>query len=590
MAVTRLFDILDYYSKTYNKPDALAAKEEGKWKKYSTQDFQEITNNISYGFLKLGIQKQDKIAILANNRPEWNFIDLGVLQTGAIDVPIYPTISEHDLKFIFKDAEIKYVFVSSAELYKKIKIVSADIPGIKEIYTFNKVEGAKHWSEIAELGRQNKDEAKLSAIKASIKETELATLLYTSGTTGDPKGVMLSHKNIVSNVLSVSAIPPLDDIDNTCRALSFLPLNHIYERMLTYLYMYLGVSIYYAESMDAIADNLKEVKPEIFTTVPLLLERIYNKIIATGNELTGIKRKLFFWSVYLGLQYEYDGANGWWYEFKLNVANKLVFSKWRDGLGGNVKAIVSGGAALQARLAKIFNAARIPAFAGYGLTETSPVIAVNRNAQGERMFGTVGPVIPGVEVKIAEDGEVLSKGPHIMMGYYKHPDATAEAIDKEGWFHTGDIGELVNNKFLKITDRKKEIFKTSGGKYIAPLMIENKLKESPFVEQVMVIGDGQKFAAAFIVPSFVYIKDWYSKQGKTYTSNEEAIKDINLIAQIKEDIEKTNKTLAHYETIKKFELMQRPWSIEKGEMTPKLSLKRKVILENNKNSFEKIYS
>jgi len=597
MAIKRLFDILDHFSLNFDKLDALAAKEfqaagkTGKqWKKYSTKDFVTTTNNISYGLLKLGVQKQDKIAIISNNRPEWNFIDLGVLQIGAIDIPIYPTISEHDLKYIFSDAEIKYVFVSSAELYNKVKKIAADVPGLKEIYTFNPVEGAKHWSEIAELGRQNKDEAKLNAIKASVEETDLATLLYTSGTTGNPKGVMLSHRNIVSNVLSSSTIPPLDKINHTCAALSFLPLNHIYERMLTYLYMYMGISIYYAESIESIADNLKEVKPHIFTTVPLLLERVYTKIIAKGNELTGIKRKLFFWAVDLGLKYEYDRTNGWWYEFQLSIANKLIFSKWREGLGGNIMAVVSGGAALQERLVKVFHAAKIPVYQGYGLTETSPLIAVNRNVKGERKLGTVGPSIPGVEVKIAEDGEILTKGPHVMMGYYKHIEATAEAIDKDGWFHTGDIGELVDGKFLKITDRKKEIFKTSGGKYIAPLMIENKLKESPFIDQAMVIGDGRKFASALIVPSFANIKDWYAGRGKKYVSNEDAIKDQEVINKIKEDVEKANATLAHYETIKKFELVPREWSIERGEMTPKLSMKRKVILELNKELVTKIYN
>ena len=582
----RLFEILYQYHEKFPKTDCLVKKEAGKWIPVSTKEFIDQSENLAYGLIALGIQREDKIALIANNRPEWNFADMGIQLCGAVSIPIYPTISENDLKFILNDSQVKFVFVSSEELFKKIKSVSAEVSSIKEVYTFDTVPNAKHFSDLTELGKKSRDETKLKTIKDSIKENDLATILYTSGTTGTPKGVMLSHNNIFSNVYAVRDLPPTDHND---RALSFLPLNHIYERMLNYVYMYLGLSIYFAESLDTIGDNLREVKPQIFTCVPRLLEKVYDRILSKGNEQTGIKRFLFFWAISVGEQYKGPGKNGWWYNLKLAIANKLIFSKWREALGGNVRAAVSGGAALNPRLARIFWSAQIPVLEGYGLTETSPVIAVNNLRKGGMKFGTVGPVIENVQVKIAEDGEILCKGPNIMLGYYKRPDATAEVIDKDGWFHTGDIGIMDEGKYLKITDRKKEIFKTSGGKYIAPQMIENKLKEIPLVEQSMVVGENQKFASAFIVPSFVKLKDMYAKQGKTYPGNEEVIKDPDVIKKIKEGIEVVNKTLAHYETIKKVELLPREWNVERGEMTPKLSLKRKVILEANKNILEKIY-
>ncbi|MBI4944783.1 MAG: long-chain fatty acid--CoA ligase [Bacteroidetes bacterium] len=582
----RLFDILYQYHQKYPKADCLAKKENGQWIPFSTQEFIDNSENLAYGLFALGVQREDKIALIANNRPEWNFADMGIQMSGAVSIPIYPTISENDLKFILNDAQVKFVFVSNEELYKKIKNISVEVPSIQEIYTFNTVPNAKHFMELVELGKKSRNEAKLQSIKESIKESDLATILYTSGTTGTPKGVMLSHKNIFSNVYAVRDLPPCDHHD---RCLSFLPLNHIYERMLNYMYMYLGISIYYAESIDTIGDNLREVKPQIFTCVPRLLEKVYDRIVSKGNELTGIKRKLFFWAISLGEKYNEPGKNGWFYNLQLSIANKLIFSKWREALGGNVRAAVSGGAALNPRLARIFWSAQIPVLEGYGLTETSPVIAVNTLEPGRMKFGTVGPVIENVEVKIAEDGEILCKGPNVMMGYYKRSEATAEVIDKDGWFHTGDIGIIEDEIFLKITDRKKEIFKTSGGKYIAPQMIENKLKEISLIEQAMIIGENQKFAAALIVPSFVKIKEMYAKQGKTYPGNEEAIRNPEVIAVIKEGIEKVNKTLAQYESLKKFELLPREWTVDKGEMTPKLSLKRKVILEVNKNIVEKIY-
>jgi long-chain acyl-CoA synthetase len=535
----------------------------------------------------MGLKPGDKIGIVSNNRPEWNMADMGILQAGGVDVPIYPTISDADLKFIIHDAQLSYVLVSNKALYDKVKTAADGHEAFKGIYSFNKIDGIPHWSEILNLGKKQKDVSRLNALMASIKETDLATMLYTSGTTGTPKGVMLSHKNLFSNVYASRKLAPVNE---QCKALSFLPLNHIYERMLTYLYMYLGVSIYYAESIDTISDNLKEVHPEVFSSVPRLLEKVYDKILSTGEKLTGIKKALFYWSVSLGERYEMNGANGWWYEFQLGIARKLVFSKWKEALGGNIRCTVSGGAALNPKLARIFWAAGVNVLEGYGLTETSPVISVNFLEPDSACFGTVGRIIEGVTVKFAEDNEILVKGPNVMMGYYNRPDATAEAIDKDGWFHTGDIGTLVDDKFLKITDRKKEIFKTSGGKYIAPQMIENKLKESRFIEQSMVVGENEKYAAALVVPSFKFLKEYCALKGISFTSNEEIIKNEQIKARIMKSVEMINKSLAHYETIKKIELIPQEWTVEKGELSPKLSLKRKVILEENKQLLTKIYS
>jgi long-chain acyl-CoA synthetase len=586
MSVSRLFDLLPHCSSKFPKEDMLCVKANGEWIKYSTADFADYARNMSYGLLALGLQRGERIGIISNNRPEWNMADLGILQAGGVDVPIYPTISDEDLKFIIHDAQLKYVLVSSKELYEKVKRCAEGHDYFKGIYSFNKIDGVPHWSEILSLGKKNTDQGKLNAVMAGIKETELATMLYTSGTTGTPKGVMLSHRNLFSNVYACRFLAP---VDKTSKALSFLPLNHIYERMLTYLYMYLGVSIYYAESLDTISANLKEVQPQVFSSVPRLLEKVYDKILSTGETLTGIKKKLFYWSLQLGEQYEMNGKNGWWYGFKLSIARKLVFVKWKEALGGNIRATISGGAALNPRLARIFWAAGINVLEGYGLTETSPVVAVNCLGKGNAAFGTVGKVIEGVEVKFAEDGEILVKGPNIMMGYYNRPDATAEALDAEGWFHTGDIGIMADGKYLKITDRKKEIFKTSGGKYIAPQMIENKLKESRFIEQSMVIGENQKFASALIVPAFKFLKDYCAIKGIPYTTNEEMVLNPQIMTRIMEEVEKVNKTLAQYETVKKVQLLPKEWTIEGGELSPKLSLKRKIILQENKAVLTKIY-
>jgi len=584
----RIFDLLTNLNIKYPKDDALASKVNGNWVKISTREYVQTSNNISAGLLAMGIKKGDAIATVSNNRYEWNFMDMGMLQIGAIHVPMYPTISESDYKFILNDCGAKLIIVSDIDLLNKINAIKYDVPSLTEVFTFNDIAGAKSWKEIAELGKKNLDEKRIQEIKDAITEKDLATIIYTSGTTGVPKGVMLSHENLMSNTIGSSPLMP-PTVDHNSRALSFLPLCHVYERMVGYLYHNFGVSIYYAESIDKIADNLKEIKPHLFVTVPRLLEKVYDKIMAKGSEQTGIKYKLFFWAVGLGLRYEHYGRNGWFYNLQLSIARKLIFSKWLEALGGNIQVIVSGGAPLQPRLARIFWAANLPVLEGYGLTETSPVIAVNTLLPDHACFGTVGKKLDNVEIKIAEDGEILCKGPNVMMGYYNRPDLTAEVMDGE-WFKTGDIGEMVEGKFLKITDRKKELLKTSGGKYIAPAPLENKMKESQFIEQIMVVGDNQKFAGALIVPSFTFAKEWLEKKGIKLNSNEELAKSDDLFEAIRLDIELYNREFAHVEQIKKFVLLPNEFTLANNEMTPKLSLKRKVISEHYKNEIDRMYS
>lgn len=598
MEPKRLFDCISRQLAGGGISDMLAAKENGKWRMYSTADVKDVVDKLGAGLVTMGIscadmtaEGRDKVAILSKNRPEWIMLDLAIQKIGAILVPIYPTINVNELEFVLNDASVKMVFVNDEDTYHKVVSIRDRIPSLREIFSFEHVANARHWKDVlAASTPQSIDTVNATAEK--IRYEDLATIIYTSGTTGTPKGVMLSHQNILSNVLaSIPCFPPGENM----RSLSFLPLNHIFERMVSYLYLFRGVSIYYAESLETIGDNLKEVKPHMFTTVPRLLEKVYDKIMQKGAELTGIKKKLFFWAHGLAEKFELNQNQGAWYNIQLGLANKLIFSKWREGLGGNLKCIVTGGAACQVRLIRIFTAAGIPIMEGYGLTETSPVISVNRYEPAGRAFGTVGPLIDGVEVKIAEDGEILSKGPNVMMGYYKRPDLTANEI-KDGWYHTGDIGMLVDQdngrytRFLKITDRKKELFKTSGGKYVAPLPIENKLKESMFVEQVMVVGSEQKFVGALIIPSFPTLKDWCRQQGIVYTSNENLIREERVIDMYKELIESFNKFFNHVEQIKKFELLPYEWSVETGEMTPKLSLKRKVVVEKYKDAIERIYA
>jgi len=594
MTIKRLFDCLEHQLHRFPKSDMLAAKENGQWTTYSTERVVEIVNKFSAGLIELGVsarditpESSDKIAIISNNRPEWIFTDLAVQQIGAILVPVYPTTSPLELEFILNDAAVQYLFVSNAELLEKAKAVAAKVPSIKAIYTFDKIEGAKHWSEVTALANDALLQ-KVNEVKATIPVSHLATIIYTSGTTGTPKGVMLSHRNIYSNVQFSKESFPFNDAPDS-KVLSFLPLNHIFEKTVTYIYLYSGISIYYAESLETIGDNLREIKPDGFTTVPRLLEKVFERIMSKGNELTGLKRKLFFWAVDLAEKYDNLKSGGLWYNIQLAIANKLIFIKWREALGGNVSFIVTGGAACQVKLLRIFNAAKIPVFEGYGPTENSPVISVNRQAKGLTKFGTVGPVINGVQLKLAEDGEICVAGPSVMEGYYKRPDLTAEAVI-DGWLHTGDIGILEDGKFLKITDRKKELFKTSGGKYVAPQPIENKLKESPFIEQIMVVGSERKFVGALIVPSFLTLKEWMKEKGITYTTNEDAIHHPRILELYRELVESYNTFFNHVEQIKKFELLPQEWTIDTGEMTPKMSLKRKVVMEKFKSAIERIYA
>lgn len=588
----RLFDIIEHQLQHFPKSDMLVGKENNIWKKYSTSEVADLTLRFSAGLLNLGIgngdhtpEGSDKIAIVSPNRPEWVITDLACQQVGAVLTPLYPTLSENELEFVLNDSGASILFVSSQELINKIMPFRHRLPHLKEIFSFNKIEGVRHWLEIPAMAKEE-DLQRITTIRDKIDPEQLATIIYTSGTTGTPKGVMLSHRNIMSNVLA--CIPYLP-VSQDARAMSFLPLNHVFERMVTYVYLTAGVPIYYAESMETIADNLRELKPSIFTTVPRLLEKVYEKIMAKGLELKGIKRALFFWAVELGKKYEINKSQGWWYDLQLSLANKLIFNKWREALGGNIDAVVVGSAACQVRLLKIFTAAKINILEGYGLTETSPVISVNRVNMEDRMFGTVGPLISNVEIKLADDSEILCKGPNITLGYYKRPDLTADAI-KDGWFHTGDIGVLVNNKFLKITDRKKELFKTSGGKFVAPQPIENKFKESPFIEQIMVVGEDRKFTGALIVPSFPQLSRWANKRGISNNSPGELIQNADIQNLYKSIVNKYNQFFSHIEQIKKFELLPREWTVADGELSPTLKVKRKVISQKYHDDIEKIYN
>ena len=589
----RLFDCIDYQLSHFPKEDMLTAKENGIWKPYSTHQIQELVDNLSAGLLQLGVsgndmtaEGADKIAIISNNRPEWMIADMAVQQIGAILIPIYPTTSHAEVAFILNDAAVRYVFVSNGEMLQKVRDASTNLSSLQGIYTFDTVENAHNWHEILALATAEAKE-KAVRLKIGIPTSHTVTIIYTSGTTGTPKGVMLSHENIYANVrLSKESFPFEDRPD--WKVLSFLPLNHVFERMVTYIYMYSGISIYYAESVDTIGDNLKEVKPNGFTTVPRLLEKVFEKIMQKGNELTGLKRRLFFWSVSIGGKYDNQIDGGWLYNLQLSIANRLVFSKWREALGGNVSFIVTGGAACQLKLLRIFNAARIPVYEGYGPTENSPVVCVNRKATSGHKFGTVGPPLNGVKLKLAEDGEILVAGPCVMDGYYKRPDLTAETIIN-GWLHTGDIG-VWDEGNIKITDRKKELFKTSGGKYVAPQPIENKFKESPFIEQIMIVGAECKFVGALIVPSFSTLEQWLKDENIPFTSNTEIIKHPAVVAHYDSIILTYNTFFNKVEQVKKFTLLTKEWSVDGGEMTPKLSMKRKVIMEKYKEEVESIYS
>ncbi|MBM3165238.1 MAG: long-chain fatty acid--CoA ligase [Bacteroidetes bacterium] len=585
MEPTRVFDILNDLLRD-PKFDLLNAKEQKQWKHYSTDDFIHHVNAVSHGLMNLGLAPGDKVAIISNNRPEWNFVDYGAQQAGIITVPIYPTISTTDLSFILNDSGVKALFISSKDIYKKFLSIQSDLTASPQVFSFNPIDEVNSFDSFVQGAQSNPQEGALQERKRQVNPKEVFTILYTSGTTGVPKGVMLSHENILSNVDACFALAPFE---SSWKALSFLPLNHIYERMVNTVYFRKNISIYYAEGIETIGDNLKEVQPQVFVSVPRLIERVYDKLLSAGDKLTGWKRKLFFASVDFALEFDPQNISvggrvkRWFFD-------KLIYKKWRAALGGKVVCIASGGAALQPRLGRVFHCAKIPVLEGYGLTETSPVIAVNCYEQENTRIGTVGPVIHNTEVKIAEDGEILVRGPGVMLGYYNNEQATKDMINEEGWLHTGDIGTFVENRFLKITDRKKEIFKTSSGKYIAPLMIENKIKECRFVEQCCVIGESQKFASALIVVSKDYVNDWAKNNSIALPDDASAVNNPELRKEINAFIREMNTNLAPYEQIKRPELIMEPWTVDGGELTPKMSMKRKVILAKHADLVAKIFS
>ena len=585
--ITRLFDFPYYQLEKYNLEKALTTKYDGEWKSISTQEYLDKANAVSRALLNFGVQKNDKIAVISsNNRTEWNIMDIGIQQVGAQNIPIYPTISADDYEYVLNHSESIYCFVSDEEVLQKVLKIK-DKTSLKEVYSFNHIKDCKHYSDLFEIGKDKSSQDEVENRKNDVKPSDLATIIYTSGTTGRPKGVMLSHRNVVSNVLVSEKRIPLEY--GKARALSFLPVCHIFERMLLYLYQYSGMEIYFAESIEKISDNLKEVKPHVMTAVPRLYEKIYDKLYAKGEDLTGIKKGLYYWAINLGLKFEPYGANGWWYEKKLNIARKLIFSKWQEGFGGNLKLMVSGSAALQPRLTRIFAASGMPIMEGYGLTETSPVVSVNDENNGGFKIGTVGRIIDGVEVKIADDDEILVKGPNVMMGYYKDPEKTAEVMTGD-YFHTGDKGAVDDDGFLRITGRKKEMFKTSGGKYVIPTLLENELKQSLFIEQIMVIGEGEKMPAAIIQPNFEFIKDWIDRKNKDLNKDNISIANSEIvIKRIQKEIDKCNSHFGKWEQIKRFELTPNIWNINDGHLTPTMKMKRNVIKDIYKDLYVKIY-
>ncbi len=586
--ISRLFDIPYYSQKKYNLKNTFVTKYEDKWVSTSNEEYIKKSNIISRALLRLGVNANDKIAIISStNRTEWNIVDIGILQVGAQNVPIYPTISKEDYQYILEHSEAKYCFASDIEIVEKLNQIKENTKLI-DVFTFDEIANEKNWNALLELGEDDQNQNDVEERKNNVTSEDLATIIYTSGTTGKPKGVMLSHGNIVSNILESTKNVPLEPIKSM--ALSFLPVCHIFERMILYLYQYCGVQIYFAESIEKMSDNLKEIKPHIMTAVPRLYEKVYDKIYSRGEELSGVKQKLFYWAIQIALEYEPYGANGWWYEQKLKIARKLILSKIKDSLGGRLDLMVSGSAALQPRLTRFFAAAEMPIMEGYGLTETSPVISVNSQENFGFKVGTVGKIIDNVEVKIAKNGEILAKGPNVMKGYYKNPEKTAEVI-KNGYFHTGDKGEICKDGFLKITGRTKEMFKTSGGKYVIPPLLEGDMKQSRFIEQIMVIGEGQKMPAALIQPNFVFIRDWIERKNHDIgTSCQEIASSKTVIDRIQMDIDQYNKNFGKWEQIKRFELTPEEWSIDGGHLTPTMKMKRNIIKEKYKDLYDKIYS
>jgi len=588
MQLTRIFDLLPRYAELFgDKPDVVAAKEKGEWKGYSLTEYQQAADEISYALLKLGVNPGDRIASISNNRPEWNFLDIGMMQIGAIHIPIYPTISEDEYRYILNHAEVKFVFISSDDIHRRITKVVPDIPYIIEVFRFTSTNGLRNLNDLREIGRNNPNPVEVEKRKSVIQADDVATIIYTSGTTGNPKGVMLTHNNLLSNLIGVSYIPTFGAEG---RALSFLPLCHVYERMLNYMYLYLGISIYYAENLGTIGDNIKEISPDMMCAVPRVIEKLFDKIMAAGHKLKGVKRSIFFWAVYLADHYDVRGHNSAWYLFRLRIADKLVLSKWRMALGGKFKILVSGGAAISPRLIRIFRAAGVPIYEGYGLTETSPVIATTSSDPNGIKVGTVGPPLRNTQVMIADDGEILCKGPGVMKGYYNEPELTSLAIDAAGWFHTGDIGVIEPEGQLRITGRKKEIFKTSLGKYIAPEAVENKIKSSPVIDNAMVVGENQRFAAALITPDFAVLREWCKEKGITYTSNAEIIERPDVFKLFSHEIDKKNRHMGKTEQIKKFYLLPDEWTTMSGELTPTLKLRRSFVMEKYKESIEQLFN
>ncbi|MCX6287213.1 MAG: long-chain fatty acid--CoA ligase [Bacteroidetes bacterium] len=585
--VKRLFDLLDVYQENYpSKAEALLKRKAGKWYAYSSSDYINYSRTISLGLLSLGVRKDVKIATVLVNSPEWNFFDMGIMQIGAVQVPVYPTISEDNYCYILNDSQSEYLIVSNNEIYQRVRNICPKVASLKGIFSVEKVKGLRHWKELLELGINYSSPEELDHIKSGIKPDDLATIIYTSGTTGRPKGVMLSHNNFISNYTACAAIP---DFTSKDKALSFLPLCHVYERMLNYIFQSYGMSIYYCENIEKVGEYTREVKPDTFAAVPRVLEKMYNRIVIKGRNLIGIRKTIFFWALRQGHKFELHHERGLYYDMKLLIARLLVFRKWKKALGGRVRLVISGGAALHPRLARVFWAAGIPLMEGYGLTETSPVIAVSTFEKGGMKFGTVGPVLPGIEMRIAEDNEVLCRGPNVMMGYYNRPERTREVIDDEGWFHTGDLGVLEDGKYLRITDRKKEIFKTSTGKYIAPQVIEQKFKESPFVEHIIVIGENRKYTAALIVPNMEHLQGWCKVKEITFVSPEKAIRNVKIIKRFREEVERINNELGKTEKIKKFRLLSTGWTVESGELSPTLKLRRKFIQEKYARIIEDTY-
>ncbi|MGB5555740.1 MAG: long-chain fatty acid--CoA ligase [Flavobacteriaceae bacterium] len=584
--ITRLFDFPYFQLEKFPLEKCLVTKYNGKWVATSTQEYVDKANSISRGLLRLGVKPNDKIALISmSNRTEWNIMDIGILQLGAQNVPIYPTISEEDYAYVLNHSEATYCFISCQEVYDKIKAIKDQVPSLKKVYSFDQLSACSNWAELLELGADTSNQEEVEKLKNAVHPGDLATLIYTSGTTGRPKGVMLSHENVVSNALESAKRLPIEYGKVKC--LSFLPVCHVYERMMIYLYQYAGVTVYFAP-IDQISEYIKEVAPHVMTAVPRLLEKVYDKILAKGADLTGLKKNIFFWAVEVGLKYEPYGQNGWWYEKKLALARKLIFSKWKEGLGGNLALIASGSAALQPRLARIFNAAEMGVMEGYGLTETSPVVSVNDMRNGGFRIGTVGKLLERTEVKIADDGEICVKGPQVMIGYYKDPEKTEEVL-KDGYFHTGDIGELDADGFLKITDRKKEMFKTSGGKYVAPQLLENRLKQSRFIEQVMVVGEGEKMPAALIQPDFEFLQEWAKRQNIKTSKNSDLVLNEEVIARYQQEVDLANEKFAKWEKVKDFRLTPDIWSIGDGHLTPTMKLRRKIVKEKYKTLYNAIY-